>query len=248
MQIARFDNNSNSKEQADRIPYFSVETSKDPELCDEESCFDEALLPHMIEYVDKLDANKDIFIVLHQLGSHGPSYYKRVPEQYKKFLPECATAEINKCSQQEIINSYDNTILYTDTIVAQIIDYLESKSDKFLTSMLYVSDHGESTGENGMYLHGLPYAIAPETQTRVPLIYWLSKDFQTEEEIDHECMTRASSTKFSHDNLFHSLLELAEVDTAEYDPKMDILEVCQHDDEDDDDVEKNTSVSKTVTD
>lgn len=248
VQIAWFDNNSNSKGQADRIPYFSVKSSNDAALCNEESCFDEVLLPHMIEYVDKLDANKDILIVLHQLGSHGPSYYKRVPKRYKKFLPECATAEINKCSQQEIINSYDNTILYTDTVLAQVIDYLESKSDQFLTSMLYVSDHGESTGENGIYLHGLPYAIAPETQTRVPLIYWLSKDFQTEEEIDHECMTKATATKFSHDNLFHSLLELAEVDTSEYDPKLDILEVCQHDDEDDDDVGKVTSISKTVAD
>ncbi|MGB7286186.1 MAG: phosphoethanolamine--lipid A transferase [Salaquimonas sp.] len=230
VQIAWFDNNSNSKGQADRIPYFAVKDLKDNPYCDDDGCYDEILLSKMKEYVDTLDPNKDIMIVLHQLGSHGPSYYKRSPAQYKKFLPECATAEISNCSREEILNSYDNTILYTDTVLAQIIDYLQSKTDQFNTAMLYMSDHGESTGENGIYLHGLPYFIAPEYQTKVPLIFWLSDEFQVQEEIDPACMADISGTELSQDNLFHTLLELAEVDTADYNPKLDIFEICHHED------------------
>lgn len=231
VHTAWFNNNSGSKGQADRIHYVNLKVSADPKYCSEDGCFDEILIEEMRNYVDTLDI-KDTLIVLHQLGSHGPSYYKRVPQSFKKFFPECATAELNKCSQEEIINAYDNTILYTDYVLAKIIDYLKSKADNYDTSMLYVSDHGESTGEYGLYLHGLPYALAPDEQVNVPFIAWMSDAIIRQEEINRECMHAMAKLPLSHDNFFHTLLELVEVDTEEYNPKLDVFYECGDDSQD----------------
>ncbi|SQJ30402.1 Phosphoethanolamine transferase EptA specific for the 1 phosphate group of core-lipid A [Salmonella enterica subsp. enterica] len=121
------------------------------------------MLFHGLEdYIDHLKG--DGVIVLHTIGSHGPTYYNRYPPQFKKFTPTCDTNEIQNCSQQQLINTYDNTVLYVDYIVDKAINLLKSHQDKFTTSLVYLSDHGESLGENGVYLHGLPYSIAPDTQ------------------------------------------------------------------------------------
>lgn len=231
VRVAWFNNNTGSKGQADRVYYEDIRVRKDSNYCTESACFDEALVQRMKEYVDDLDV-KDTLIVLHQLGSHGPSYYKRVPQELKKFLPECGTAELNKCTQQEIINAYDNTIYYTDYVLAKVIAYLKSKSGKYDTSMLYVSDHGESTGEYGLYLHGMPYALAPDEQTHVPFIAWMSDAIIKQEEIDRGCMETISKRDMSQDNFFHTLLELVEVDTKEYNPKLDVFNECGDDAED----------------
>lgn len=228
VQVAWFDNNSDSKGQANRIPYFSVRKAKDEKYCNEEECFDEILISEMAKYVEQLKT-EDTFIVLHQLGSHGPAYYKRVPQNRKAFFPECETPELNKCEEQQIINAYDNTIFYTDYFLGKVIEYLKSQEDRFDTSMLYVSDHGESTGEYGLYLHGMPYALAPESQTHVPMVLWLSEPIIQQEKIDVACMKQTSSRALSHDNIFHSLIELAEVETKEYDAAYDILEECADD-------------------
>lgn len=228
VHTAWFNNNSGSKGQAERIRYIDIKRSQDTDLCYEDGCFDEILIKKMKEYVDALEA-KNTLIVLHQLGSHGPSYYRRVPQSFKKFLPECATAELNKCTQEEIVNAYDNTILYTDYVLANVINYLKSKSDTYDTAMIYVSDHGESTGEYGLYLHGMPYALAPDEQTHVPFLVWMSDAIIRQEEIDTECMKGVAKRLLTHDNLFHTLLELVEVNTREYNPKMDVFNECSND-------------------
>ena len=103
-------------------------------------------------------------MVLHLEGSHGPTYFKRYPDTFKKFLPTCDTQDLEKCSQEQIVNTYNNTLLYTDFILNESIKLLEKYEGSFETTLFYVSDHGESLGENGVYLHGLPYFIAPDTQ------------------------------------------------------------------------------------
>ncbi len=121
----------------------------------------------------------------------------------KKFTPTCDTNEIQNCSQQQLVNTYDNTVLYVDYIVNKAINLLKSKQDKFTTSLVYLSDHGESLGENGVYLHGLPYSIAPDTQKHVPMLIWLSKDYQQRYQVDQSCLQkRASTLDYSQDNLF----------------------------------------------
>ncbi len=110
------------------------------------------------------------------MGSHGPAYYKRYPKAFEKFTPTCKTNQFSKCSNEMINNAYDNTIVYTDYFLSQVIALLK-KNQTHQSAVLYMSDHGESLGEKGLYLHGMPYFIAPKEQTHVPSIAWFDKQF-----------------------------------------------------------------------
>lgn len=219
VQVIWRDNNSGSKGVADRVKYENMNDIKDEALCSTGECYDEILLKDL----DKLLAQNrgDMIIVLHQKGSHGPSYYKRSPKDSELFLPECTKDNVQDCDRQSIINAYDNTIVYTDYVLGKLIDLL--RTQQYATAMLYVSDHGESLGENNIYLHGLPYAIAPEQQTQVPMIFWASSSFLQEKTLDAERLKQHRTDRFSHDNLFHSLLGLFDVSTELYRPELDIF-------------------------
>ncbi len=164
-------------------------------------------------------------IVLHQLGNHGPSYYSRYPQRLRRFTPDCRTPELGKCSREEIVNAYDNAILYADEFLAKTIHTLSADPSRD-TAMIYLSDHGESLGENGLYLHGVPYAIAPKTQLKVPMAMWVSPGFASGSGIDMRCMRQHSSDPASHDNLFHSVLGLMQVSTQVYDSARDLFARC----------------------
>lgn len=220
VQVIWRDNNSGSKGIAARVNQQDMTTTNDEVLCSTGECYDEILLKGL----DKLLAqnNGDLLIVLHQKGSHGPSYYKRSPTDFKRFLPECTKDNVQDCDRQSIINAYDNTIYYTDYFLGQLIDLL--KIQQYATAMLYVSDHGESLGENNIYLHGLPYAIAPKQQTHVPMIFWASSRFFLEKTMDEGRLTQHSSVHLSHDNLFHSILGLFDVSTDIYRQELDLFQ------------------------
>lgn len=220
-------NNSGSKGQANRIIYVDLRENTVSKHCINGRCFDEVLVDEMVKYVNGQDV-KDTLIILHPLGSHGPSYYKRVPQPIKKFFPECEIDELNKCTQQEVINGYDNTIVYTDHFLGKIVRYLKTKETSYDTTMVYLSDHGESTGEFGLYLHGLPYAFAPDEQIHVPFVVWMSKAMIQQKKIDLECMQRVVKKPISHDNFFHTLLQLVDVSTSVYDSKLDVFHQCQN--------------------
>ncbi|EAL6481257.1 phosphoethanolamine--lipid A transferase, partial [Campylobacter coli] len=178
------------------------------------SDWDENLLPFLKERLDSLDTQN--IIVLHLQGSHGPAYYKRYPSEFKKFIPTCDTNELSKCDSEALINTYDNTLLYTDYLLSEIIKLLKEKKD-YESSLIYLSDHGESLGENGIYLHGMPYTIAPSYQTHIPVIFWSS---------DENLMTTAQNHKslnLSQDNLFSTLLGYFDVKTSVYEPEYDLL-------------------------
>lgn len=160
-------------------------------------------------------------MVLHQKGSHGPSYYKRSPREIKVFLPECTQDNVQDCDRQNIVNSYDNSIVYTDFFLSRLIDTL--KAQPYPTAMLYISDHGESLGENNLYLHGLPYLLAPAEQTHVPMIFWASSNFLKDNGIDRKILVEQKDAKLSHDNLFHSMLGLFHIKTSLYRPDLDIF-------------------------
>ena len=182
---------------------------------------DEALLDGLDEYIKALQT--DTIIVLHQLGSHGPAYYKRYPEKFNQFKPGCNTNEIQSCKKPDLVNTYDNTILYTDYVLTQLIELL-TKNNQFNTAMIYVADHGESLGEYGLYLHGTPYLIAPSEQTHIPWIMWISDSFAQEFGIDVSSLkVKADTRKYSHDNLFHSVLGLLDIGTNEYDQSLDVF-------------------------
>jgi lipid A ethanolaminephosphotransferase len=197
-----------------------------PTLCNDlGSCYDEIMLNGLEE---KLRGGKgDVFLVLHLKGSHGPAYYKRYPKAFERFTPACQTSELQQCSKEELVNAYDNTIVYTDHILAETITLLERLSNQFATALLYASDHGESLGENGLYLHGLPYAIAPEVQTRVPMLAWLSPQFLALEGWSADCTQRIANKPSSHDAIFSSLLGLLDIDSTAYKPALDLFRVCE---------------------
>ncbi len=194
------DNNSDSKGVADRVPYESFRSPKRNRVCDPE-CRDVGMLDGLNEFI-RANQGHDILIVLHQMGSHGPEYYKRYPAAFEKFRPVCQTGELQNCSKAEIDNAYDNTILYTDHFLSRVIDSLKPYDGSHQTAMLYVSDHGESLGENKMYLHGAPYAFAPDAQTRIPVVLWLGEHF----DYPFEAALRHRDLPISHDDLFCSLL------------------------------------------
>jgi lipid A ethanolaminephosphotransferase len=218
------DNNSGCKGVCQRVTTENTEILKIPDLCKGGECFDEVMLQGLQSYFDKLTNNT--VIVLHQKGSHGPAYYKRHPEKFKVFTPECTNDQVQDCPQAEIINAYDNTILYTDYFLAEVINLLKNNASKYNTAMLYMSDHGESLGENGIYLHGLPYSFAPEEQKHIPFILWLSKDFSDSFGLDTDCIKRQQNTAYSHDNLFHSVLGLMDIKTNAYEAEYDIFSYC----------------------
>jgi lipid A ethanolaminephosphotransferase len=225
VNVSWLDNDTGSYHVTDRVPYEYLPDSADPRFCKDGECLDAILLDKVDGWLDKVKG--DSVLVLHQLGSHGPAYYARYPEEFRRFQPDCRANDFGSCSPEEIRNAYDNTILYTDHIVSSVIDKLKQRSDSMAASVVYFSDHGESLGENGLYLHGTPYVVAPVQQTHVPLLVWLSKDLQASAGFDMACVAASASKETSHDNIFHSVLGLTDVATKVYDPKLDVFSGCR---------------------
>ena len=212
------DNNSDSKGVALRVAYQDYKTASNNTICDEE-CRDEGMLVGLQEYVNA--QKSDIVIVLHQMGNHGPAYYKRYPKAFEKFTPVCTTNQVEQCKPDEIGNAYDNAILYTDFFLDKTIGFLKQNDAQFETALIYMADHGESLGEKGLYLHGIPYFMAPSEQTHVGALVWFGE--QSKERIDIQKLQENASKPYSHDNLFHTILGLMGVQTALYDATKDIL-------------------------
>lgn len=212
------DNNSDSKGVALRAEYQDFKDPKNNSMCEDGECRDEGMLIGLDEYI-KAHPKGDIVIVLHQMGNHGPAYYKRYPKAFEKFTPVCKSNQLEQCSEQEITNAYDNAILYTDYFLSKTIAFLKQNDEKFETALFYVSDHGESLGEKGLYLHGFPYAIAPEAQKHVPAVMWFGKRF----EVDKAKLKQKASQPLNHDSYFHTVLNFAEINSSIYKAELDIL-------------------------
>lgn len=215
------DNNSDSKGVALRVPYERFKASDKNTICDETECRDEGMLVGLQSYINE-HKQGDILIVLHQMGNHGPAYYKRYPPAFEKFTPTCKSNQLENCSKKEIDNAYDNAILYTYYFLSKVIELLKKNDNQFETAMFYISDHGESLGENGLYLHGLPYFLAPNIQKQVAAIMWFGKSFD-KDQVNIKLLKQKLNQKYSHDNIFHTILGFMEVETSVYEKKMDIL-------------------------
>ena len=198
--------------------------AEDPR-CGQGRCLDETLLDGLAERIQATD--QDQVIVLHQLGNHGPNYFERYPPEFARFQPPCQREELDQCSREEIINAYDNAILYTDTVVADTVAWLERQAATHDTALVYVSDHGESRGESGLYLHGVPRMIAPDTQLKVPMWLWLSPAWREREGIDLACLRDEAAAPRTHDVLFSTVLGMMGVETAVRDPARDLLAPCR---------------------
>ncbi|WP_432218878.1 phosphoethanolamine transferase [Pseudomonas kribbensis] len=219
------DNQSGCKGTCDRVTLQDVSNLKDPALCANSECRDEILLQGLQSFIDHLD--KDTVLVLHQMGSHGPEYFKRYPKEYERFTPVCESNALNNCSRESIVNGYDNTLVYTDHVLSSLIDVLRSNQEKVDTAMLYLSDHGESLGEYNLFLHGTPYMLAPEQQKHVAMLAWFSDSYQKSYSVDTHCLQLSRDKPLSQDNLFHSMLGLLEVQSKVYQHDLDLFAGCR---------------------
>ena len=207
VEVVWRDNNSGSKHVADRVTYQDYSRPVNESYVCAGECRDETMLTGLDELIRS--SNGDVLIVLHQMGSHGPAYFQRYDETFEVFTPVCLSSELSQCTQNEIINAYDNSIIYTDYVINESIKLLE-KFNAYSTNVIYISDHGESLGEAGLYLHGLPYGFAPESQTHVPAMVW-SGDRSN---IDRALTSKNSENVYTHDNLAQTLLSLFGISTT----------------------------------
>lgn len=217
------DNQSGCKGVCDRVPNV-------PTGCAEIDCLDEAMFKDLEQRIATLDPKRvaaGLVVVMHQIGSHGPAYYLRSPATNKPFKPECTTSSLNDCPRELVLNAYDNSIHYTDHFLSQAISWLKTQTLAADTLMLYVSDHGESLGEGNLYLHGLPYAIAPDQQKHVPWIMWASEGFQRNRLLSMDCLRMQQDRRVSHDSYFHSVLGLMGVQTSTYNLDLDAYAPCR---------------------
>jgi lipid A ethanolaminephosphotransferase len=219
----------------DRVPNASAVAGLPPEakaaLCEADECLDDALLNGLDARLAALAPERrarGVVLVMHQMGSHGPAYYKRSSPEVKEFKPECQTNALAECGHTELINGYDNSIRYTDRFLARTIDWLKSRSKDYDTAMLYQSDHGESLGEYGLFLHGVPYSFAPEVQKHIPLVAWFSDGFRQREKLSTDCLRGQLDLPFSHDNLYHSALGTMDVKSPSYKPALDMFARCRN--------------------
>ncbi|MCM5681204.1 phosphoethanolamine--lipid A transferase [Schlegelella sp. S2-27] len=223
------DNQAGCKGTCARIPHVSSTGTQDPLLCSGGECLDEVMLRSLEARWAELPAErraKGTVVVLHQMGSHGPAYYKRSSRETKRFLPECTRNALQDCSRESLVNAYDNSIAYTDRFLAATITWLKAQAPHADGAMVYVADHGESLGESNLYLHGLPYALAPDEQKHVPWIVWTSTGFAARIGLRVDCLRRRVDVPLSHDHYFHSVLAMMDVHTALYDPALDPYAPC----------------------
>lgn len=181
--------------------------------------YDEVLLSGLEERI-KTSSSRKVFVVLHQSGSHGPDYSTRYPREFERFKPVCKSVELSQCTHQELVNAYDNTILYEDYFLSQTIGVLK-RLQGTSALMIYVSDHGESLGEYGLYLHGVPYSIAPDVQKDVPFIVWMSDEFIRQKAV--QASSLESQSGHSQRDIFHSVLGAFSMRSDAYMAQYDIF-------------------------
>ena len=178
---------------------------------DADDKYDGILTVGLKEVVESSTADK-VLIVLHTSTSHGPTYYSKYPSEFEHFTPVCTTVEMAKAVPEELINAYDNTILYTDYLVNEVIESMKSLTD-YRSCVMFISDHGESLGENNLYMHGVPMAMAPKEQVEIPFIVWTS---------DNSKIKAIDEAGQYH--IFHSTMDFLSIDSPVYDSQMSIFE------------------------
>ncbi|MCH7371419.1 MULTISPECIES: phosphoethanolamine transferase [Aeromonas] len=221
------ENDGGCKGVCNNVPTIEIEPKQFPQYCEGDSCYDEVLLQGLDQQITDMKSGNKV-VAFHLMGSHGPTYYRRYPTEDRFFTPDCPRSDIENCSNEELVNTYDNTIRYTDKVLSQLIEKLKTLESQYNVGLVYLSDHGESLGAMGLYLHGTPYKFAPDDQTRVPLLTWFSPQLQSDRQLNQDCLRQeAGSKRFSHDNLFHSMLGIMDVQTKVYDGALDMFKPCR---------------------
>lgn len=233
LAVLWLDNQAGCKGVCERVPHASTDevqgSAAGRRLCEGGECLDDLMLEDLDQRIAALPEDRrrrGVVLVMHQMGSHGPAYYRRSPAELKAFRPECSTNALATCAQSELVNVYDNSIRQTDRFLARTIDWLSQRQSRYDTGMLYLSDHGESLGEMGLYLHGMPYAVAPEAQKHVPMIFWPGR-LGARAGADTACLRGTLDAPLTHDHLFHTVLGLLDVRSRSYQPRLDAFATCR---------------------
>ncbi|MDB5743542.1 MAG: sulfatase [Polaromonas sp.] len=230
MAVLWLDNQSGCKGVCDRVGNVSTANLTDPQLCPGGECYDGIMLKDIDARLAALPADRraqGVVVVMHQMGSHGPAYHLRSPPAYKPFKPECESNDLQNCDRAGLVNAYDNSIAYTDHFLSSTIAWLKTRQSGYDPAMVYVADHGESLGENNLYLHGMPYLVAPDVQKRVPWITWISGAYALRTRVSPDCLRGQSQQKISHDHYFHSVLGLLAIQTQAYRAEFDAYAPCR---------------------
>lgn len=227
LKVSWLDNQSGCKGVCSGLDFTDLGSAKVDGLCPGDHCYDEILVHALKQKIESDPQAHDRLVVMHQLGNHGPAYFRRYPKAFEKYTPACQNNDLGTCSEQEIVNAYDNAIAYTDHVLAQTIAYLKTLQNRYDVALIYVSDHGESLGEHGLFLHGVPYAIAPKEQTSVPMVWWLPEGSARDLRVDTSCLRAEAQKPASHDNLFSSILGLLDIETPRYKAERDLFAPCR---------------------
>ena len=176
--------------------------------------YDELLFTGLRERINA-SSNDKVLVILHTSTSHGPCYVNKYPSCFEVFTPVISNTEEARSNLQALVNAYDNSILYTDYLLSDLIDTLSVIEDR-KCAMIYVSDHGESLGENNLFMHGMPLSVAPREQYEIPFIMWLSDDYRQVKNI--------AETIDQH-YVFHTVLNLLGMQSPVYDENRDLLKI-----------------------
>ena len=218
------DNNSGCKGVCDRVQVVDAASFASDAGCGVEGCFDEVLLDRLDQRLAAVE--RDTVIVLHMKGQHGPAYYRRYPPTFERFAPVCSTNALDRCDPASVVNAYDNALVYTDHVLDWAITSLSANSNRADTALMFVSDHGESLGESGIFLHGMPYDFAPPYQKEVPFMAWLPEATLGRLGLDRGCLMQRTAS-LSHDNLYHSVLGISGVRATVYRAQADVFAACR---------------------
>jgi lipid A ethanolaminephosphotransferase len=224
-EVQWFGNNTSCQGVCREVPEIRAPREDYPQYCiGDNPCMDGAIFDMFGKTLANPTGRR--FVVLHTLGNHGPGYHLRYPKAFEKFTPVCRETDFSKCDVASIVNAYDNEVLYTDHLLAETIQKLAALGDRADTALIYVSDHGESLGENGIFLHALPYAVAPEVQTHVPMVFWASPGFVSRMRIDMRCVAEKKDQELSHDHVMHSVLGMLDVEVSSKKMELDLFSSC----------------------
>ena len=218
------ENNAGCKGVCARVTTVNYHSDELAKGCENNECADEVMLKDLDVRLQNIV--RDTVIVFHTMGSHGPAYSQRYPPQFEIFKPACHSNQLQRCTSEEVRNAYDNTIAYTSHVLRKQIAIL-SNAATVDAALIYVSDHGESLGEQGVYLHGLPYAFAPREQTHVPLLFWTSPAYASRTNLRMNCVAEGAGVAASHDNLYHTVLGVTELRNDHYQAGLDLLSSCR---------------------
>ena len=216
---------SNWGEPPIHIDEYLTDSELSEQYPDENKNYDGILIKGIRDRIESSPKNK-VLIVLHTSTSHGPKYADKYPKEFEVYKPVAKNVEEGEKNIGMLINAYDNTIRYTDFLLDSLINTLRAM-EEWNSAMIFISDHGESLGENKMFMHGLPMRLAPKVQYEIPFFVWTSKGFRDYKPTSskQDAPEGELPAVLEQHYIFHSVLNLLSIQSPAYKKDFDIFQV-----------------------